>query len=177
VSNSATWREFPLSNICNMLFTLVSLLLVTVVAGDCAADNCLRALKSTHVTGGIEAPQAFCATLAPGSTVPEYVASACQDNQNGPLSFRISSACACIAGTVATTAASSPSSVLPVTTTRSAAITHSSTAPSKTVEACAIVSSYWASQLSNTPTGLYTHVTWNPVDFLSGPYRRSSDRP
>jgi hypothetical protein len=154
-------ESFLHRNFGNMLFTLASLLLATVVAGDCTADNCLRALKSTHITGGIESPQAFCAAFVVGSVIPPNIATACGDSQNGPLSFRISSACACIAAASAATSASSRSTFLQLTTTHSTTKTtpttapSSTTVPSNTTAACAIVSSSWAAQISASPAGLY----------------------
>jgi hypothetical protein len=140
-SNSATWREFPAPEYQQHALHFGQ----SPVGNRCCRRLHRRQLsssfESTHVTGGIEAPQAFCAAFAPGFAIPAYATGACQDNHNGPLSFRISSACTCIAGSAATSSASSSSTVLPVTTTRSAATTHSSAAPPKIIESCAIVSS------------------------------------
>ena len=128
-----------------MLLPLVSFLLVTVVAGDCSADNCLRALKSNHVEGGIEAAQAFCGVFTfnsvPAPAIPSYAAAACKDNQNGPLAFRLSGACACIGAATTSTAAPSTSKSLSATTISFAATTPSAATPASIIAACAIVSS------------------------------------
>jgi hypothetical protein len=122
-----------------MLLTVTTLLFATLVAGDCNADNCLRALRATQVTGRLAAAQTFCASFTsasvPATAIPSYAAAACKENQNGPLSFRISSACSCIAAATTT----SP--------TASATTTPSATA------ACALVSSSWAAQKAISPSG------------------------
>lgn len=106
-----------------------------LVAADCAADNCLRALRATGTPGRLSSAQAFCATFTAATTsvaptaVPTYAVDACKQNQNGDLNFRLSSACACIA---------------PATTT----------VPSgPTAAACALVSSSWAAQKAAAPAG------------------------
>lgn len=92
-----------------MHIAFATLLLATAVAGDCAADNCLRALRATQIPGRLQSAQSFCATFTKGSVVataiPTYAAAACVKNQNADLPARISSACSCIAPS--TTSASS----------------------------------------------------------------------
>jgi hypothetical protein len=100
-----------------------------LVAAECAADNCLRALRATQTPGRLSSAQAFCATFTATSVaataIPTYAANNCKENQNGDLYFRVSSACSCIAP--ATTS-------VPTTTTG---------APTA---ACALVSSSWSVQ-------------------------------
>jgi hypothetical protein len=140
-----------------MLFTLASLLLATVVAGDCNADNCLRALRSRHATGSLDSLKGVCANSASGdistATIPQAVASACKDNQNGSLSFRISSACACIEKAAATSSITPSGTVIALTTTQPSnstlsKVTPTATLPPATTEACALVSSSWLAQSS-----------------------------
>lgn len=126
----------------SMLLTVTTLLFATLVVGDCNADNCLRALRATQVTGRFEAAQTFCAAFnsasVPATAIPSYAVAACKENQNGPLSFRISSACSCI-GAATTTSL-----------TTSVTMTPSATA------ACALVSSSWAAQKAISPSGLFS---------------------
>jgi hypothetical protein len=120
-----------------MLYAFTTLLLATLVTGDCAADNCLRAFRATQTPGRLQAAQSFCATFTQTSiaaaAIPSFAVDACKENQNGSPSLRISSACSCIATTT-----SSPTS---------------STSPSVTA-ACAIVSSSWAAQIAVSPSGM-----------------------
>ena len=121
-----------------MLFPLTILALATLAAGDCAADNCLRALRATQTPGRLEAAQSFCATftratVAP-TAIPSYAVDACKQNQNGPLSYRISSACSCIATSSSSASATSVSAT--------------GYAP------CATVSSSAAAQLATAPKGM-----------------------
>jgi hypothetical protein len=120
-----------------MIYALTTLLLATLVTGDCVADNCLRAFRATQTPGRLQAAQSFCATFTQTSiastAIPSFAVDACKENQNGQPSMRISSACSCIATTT-----SSPTS---------------STGPSVTA-ACAIVSSYWAAQIAVSPSGM-----------------------
>ncbi|PBP16544.1 hypothetical protein BUE80_DR012456 [Diplocarpon rosae] len=103
------------------------LLLATTAAADCAADNCLRALRAS---GRLSNAQQFCATFTVESVavaateIPSYALNACKDSQNAPLSARLLSACGCIVATATT-------SMPPPSTT---------TAPPTLTEACAIVS-------------------------------------
>ncbi|KAH8883537.1 pyridine nucleotide-disulfide oxidoreductase family protein [Thozetella sp. PMI_491] len=109
--------------------TKLSALAAAVLAGaqlvqaDCAADNCLRALRATQTPGRLEAAQSFCSSFtAPAATVtaiPSYAASACVPNQNGDTNFRISSACSCL--------------------------------PTPTIAPCAAASSSWAAQVATAP--------------------------
>jgi choice-of-anchor B domain-containing protein len=66
-------------------------------AKTCSADNCLRALRSTSISGRLEESQEFCASYLDGweadvKVVPTYAASVCGDNVIG----RVSSACSCL---------------------------------------------------------------------------------
>ncbi|KAH8882569.1 pyridine nucleotide-disulfide oxidoreductase family protein [Thozetella sp. PMI_491] len=125
--------------------------LSAVLADECHADNCLRALRATQTPGRLEAAQSFCATFTvPSATVtaiPSYAADACKANDNGGQAARISSACACIA----------PST----TQTSSATVTASPTEP------CAIASSSWAAQVDASPTPIISaelaHACLNSV--------------
>ncbi|KID76169.1 Peptidase S41 family protein ustP [Metarhizium brunneum] len=112
-------------------------------ADGCNADNCLRALRATHIPGRLESAKAFCATytkatgtVAP-TAVPSYAADGCKDNLNGPMALRISSACSCIAPGPSTTAIpTAPTSAAPTTAPTSTATGHP----------CAKVSASWAEQ-------------------------------
>lgn len=119
-----------------MLRALTVLFLATLASGACDADNCLRALRATQTPGRLEAAQSFCATFtqsaAAATAIPTYAADACKQNQNGNQTFRISSACSCIA---------------PSTTT----VTSISSA---TGGACATVSSLAAAQRAASPAGM-----------------------
>ncbi|KAK3687987.1 pyridine nucleotide-disulfide oxidoreductase family protein [Podospora appendiculata] len=110
---------------------------VELVAGSCAADNCLRALRATQTPGRLQAAQSFCAsfTTAPvaATAIPSYASSACK----GDISSRLSSACSCIAPSTASTST-----------------TAAPTAPA--VSACAVVSSSWAVQKSASPSATPT---------------------
>jgi hypothetical protein len=120
-----------------MLYVGAVLSLAGLAAASCNADNCLRALRATQVPGQLQTAQAFCATFTktsvPASAIPSYAALNCKDNQNAPLSSRISSACSCIA---------------PATTSASATAT-----PTATGSACALVSQLSASQVAASPSG------------------------
>jgi hypothetical protein len=111
--------------------------LASVAAASCDADNCLRALRATQVPGQLQTAQAFCATFTktsvPATAIPSYAANNCKDNQNAPLSARISSACSCIA---------------PSTTSSATTAT-----PTATGSACALVSQLSASQKAASPSG------------------------
>lgn len=84
----------------------------------CAADNCLRALRSTQIPSRVHDSQEFCASFTKaGATnvpIPTYASEGCKDNQNAKLNERVSSACACL--------------------------------PTPTREPCAEVSASWATQ-------------------------------
>ncbi|RFU35040.1 hypothetical protein B7463_g1302, partial [Scytalidium lignicola] len=121
------------------MFSSMSLLalasLTALAKADCAADNCLRALRATQIPGRLQSAQAFCATYTTATStgeagLPTYVASNC----NGNVASRVSSACSCIA--LATTTSIS------VTTT---------TATPTTLEACGKISSL-SVQAASTPT-------------------------
>jgi hypothetical protein len=125
-----------------MLFVLTTLILAAVVAGDCNADNCLRAFRATQTPGRLQAAQSFCATYTQqgvtATAIPSFVVDACKNNQNGPMSIRLSSACSCIATFTSTTASMTPS-------------------PTAT-GACAIVSSSSAAQIAASPSGTCDHA-------------------
>ena len=119
-----------------MRYAFATLLLAGLAAGDCAADNCLRALRATQTPGRLQSAQSFCATFTkqsvPATAIPTYAVDACKQNQNGPLSMRLSSACACIAASTSST----------------------TTTPTATGGACAIVSKSAAAQRAISPSGL-----------------------
>jgi hypothetical protein len=161
-----------------MLLPFGSLLLVTVVTADCTADNCLRALKLNH--GGIDAVRAFCGIFTsnsqPAPAIPSYAVVACKGNENGTPSFRLSSACACVAAATSSIAAASTSQALSANTTSFAATTTSTVTSPNTISACAIVSSSWAAQFATAPGGLCIHhVTYFSLTFLSNTHGRCPD--
>ncbi|KAK2630058.1 hypothetical protein QTJ16_000878 [Diplocarpon rosae] len=107
-------------------FTSLSfLLLATTAAADCAADNCLRALRAS---GRLSNAQQFCATLRVESVavaaiaIPSYALNACKDNQNAPLSARLLSACGCIVATATTSMPPPPTTTAPPTLTEACAL-------------------------------------------------------
>ena len=64
---------------------------------QCAADNCLRAMRASTVKGRLEESQAFCSTFTKTfvedvSVVKPYAAAAC----SGDVVSRVSSACSCL---------------------------------------------------------------------------------
>lgn len=133
-----------------MHIAFATLLLATAVAGDCAADNCLRALRATQIPGRLQSAQSFCATFTKGSVVataiPTYAAAACVKNQNADLPARISSACSCIA---------------PSTTSASSITSAGATG------ACALVSSSSSAQRALSPAGMSNHMMyWTAADRL-----------
>jgi hypothetical protein len=173
-------ESFLLRILGTMLLHFGSLLLVTIVTADCSADNCLRALKSNHVQGGVEAVRAFCGIFTsnsqPAPAIPSYAVVACKGNQNGTLSFRISSACSCMAAATSSIATASTSQTLSATTTSFAATTTSTVASPSTIAACAIVSSSWAAQFATAPGGLCIHhVAYFSLTFLSNTHGRCPD--
>jgi len=109
------------------LLSVPALLAAEAAAAGCNADNCIRALRATQTPGRLETARAFCSafttTAVAATAVPSFAVDACKDNQDGPLSARLSSACSCIA---TTTAAPTPTPT----------------------EACAAVSKSWAAQSS-----------------------------
>ncbi|EFX03689.1 peptidase s41 family protein [Grosmannia clavigera kw1407] len=119
-------------------YTLASAILAgCVAASSCDADNCLRVFRATNITGRLQSAQEFCSmytatgTAAATAVIPDYAATACASNQVGPESFRISSACSCIATSTATpTATASPTTANP----------------------CATVSSLWSAVAAVSPT-------------------------
>jgi choice-of-anchor B domain-containing protein len=70
---------------------------------SCSADNCMRAMRASHVPGRLEESVDFCGSYTvrkhyDDSAVPEYAASACGGSGDEVVS-RVSSACACIPAT------------------------------------------------------------------------------
>ncbi|KAK0621685.1 hypothetical protein B0T17DRAFT_579554 [Bombardia bombarda] len=123
-----------------------------VAAADCAADNCLRALRATQTPGRLEAAQSFCATFTAAASVaptaiPSFAANNCKENQNGGLYARLTSACSCIAPSSSST--SPTSSTAPSTTT-------ATTPTGAATPACAIVSSSWSAQRAISPSATPT---------------------
>ena len=64
---------------------------------QCAADNCLRALRANTIKGRLEESQAFCSTFTKTfvedvTLVKPYAAAAC----TGDIVSRVSSACSCL---------------------------------------------------------------------------------
>jgi hypothetical protein len=64
---------------------------------QCAADNCLRALRASTIKGRLEESQAFCSTFTKTfvedvTLVKPYAAAAC----TGDVVSRVSSACSCL---------------------------------------------------------------------------------
>jgi hypothetical protein len=120
-----------------MLYVGAILSLASLAAASCDADNCLRALRATQIPGQLQTAHAFCATFTKtsvaASSIPSYAADNCKDNQNAPLSARISSACSCIAA--------------PTTSSSTTAT------PTGTGSACALVSQLSASQKATAPSG------------------------
>ncbi|TVY18750.1 Peptidase S41 family protein ustP [Lachnellula arida] len=121
-----------------MLYAFTTLLLATLVSGACDADNCLRAMRATQTPGRLQAAQSFCATFTQSSVaataIPTYAAEACTQDQNGNQTFRIYSACSCIAA-----------STTSITSTSNA-----------TEGACATVSSLAAAQIAASPAATPT---------------------
>lgn len=128
---------------------LLALLSLTVtVRADCAADNCLRALRATQIPGRLQSAQAFCATYTTATYtgavgIPTYAVNNCK----GDVASRVSSACSCIA---------------PATTT-SASVTTTPTGTPTSLQACGKVSSSSAAQAA-TSTGMHFHLTLRAVD-------------
>ena len=63
----------------------------------CNADNCLRAMRATHIDGRLEESQEFCESFTDGfeadvRAVPTYARKACPTN----IISRVSSACGCL---------------------------------------------------------------------------------
>jgi len=170
-----------------MLLPLVILVLAAVVFGDCSADNCLRALKSSYVAGGADTAQSFCELFAsnslPAPEIPSYAANACQANQDGSLSFRIASACRCIAASTTSISSAAPTKTLAATVTPSATklspatITPSATKSNNTPAACAVVSSSWAAQFLTQPGGAYNSRDLIYANGLSTTHHCCSTRP
>ncbi|KAH6665485.1 peptidase s41 family protein [Halenospora varia] len=123
-------------------FILLPTLAGFSIAADCAADNCLRALRATQTPGQLQAAQSFCATyttqLVQATAIPSFAVDACKQNQNGNLAERLSSACAC----------------LPAATTTSAG--NGTATPTPTGGACALVSASSAAQRAATPSATPT---------------------
>ena len=169
-----------------MFLPLVSFLFAAVAFGDCSADNCLRALKSSEVAGA-EAGQTFCELVTsnnvPAPQIPSHVANACQSNEVGSLSFRIASACRCIAAATTSISSAVPNKTLAATITPSATISSSTTiTPSATKSlntpaACAVVSSSWAAQFLTQPAGKDNSRSLNYANVLSTTHHCCSTGP
>lgn len=132
------------------LAVTTTFLFAGLVAADCAADNCLRALRATQTPGRLESAQALCATYTTqavaAAAIPTFAVEACQANQNGNFSVRLSSACNCIAASTT-------------------AIPTSTAAPTGTATgACALVSLSSRAQKSTAPAGTYHVNGSNRVD-------------
>ncbi|KAK2595495.1 hypothetical protein QQS21_006770 [Conoideocrella luteorostrata] len=123
----------------NVIFAAVFLAGVAgfAAANSCNADNCLRAMRATQHPGQLDHAKSFCTTyMSPASTVvsaaiPSYAVDDCKDNQNGPLSLRVSSACSCIMEATTTGRKGTPT------------ITQSVT---KSLHPCAEVGASWSQQ-------------------------------
>ncbi|KAH8802632.1 peptidase s41 family protein [Xylogone sp. PMI_703] len=117
--------------------SLLALASLTALANaECAADNCLRALRATQIPGRLASAQAFCATYTTATLtgevgLPTYAVNNCK---GGDVAARVSSACSCIA---------------PATTSSAPATTTTATS---TLEACGKVSSSSAVQAAATAT-------------------------
>jgi hypothetical protein len=80
----------------------------------CNADNCLRSLRASHISGRLEESIEFCSKYTArkhydAAAVPQYASSGC-GGANRDVVERVSSACACIP--------TQPVPELPRTTTR-----------------------------------------------------------
>ncbi|OAA55753.1 hypothetical protein ISF_07858 [Cordyceps fumosorosea ARSEF 2679] len=69
-------------------------------AASCSADNCMRALRASHIPGRLEESQAFCWKYTrrlnkDKAVLPTYASEACGGADRDPVA-RVSSACACI---------------------------------------------------------------------------------
>ncbi|KAK4161565.1 hypothetical protein QBC43DRAFT_357679 [Cladorrhinum sp. PSN259] len=115
-------------------------LLVEHGQGNCAADNCLRAMRATQTPGRLETAQSLCSALTATSmahaSIPTFASSACTHTEDVGFSSRLSSACSCIMSTTATTLSST---------------TENTRTPTP---ACEIVSSSWAAQKAISPSEL-----------------------
>ncbi|KAH0441191.1 peptidase s41 family protein [Colletotrichum camelliae] len=150
-----------------MVPSILMLLPVALVAADCVADNCIRALVATQTPGRLSSAQAFCTTFIAQSVastdIPSF-ASHCSGDSLGAFSTRLSSACSCIGTRVTTvvpTTSTAGPSVTSTTCTTSQSQSRNQTAsfttlirpsttppadpPTLTKEPCAVVSSSWAS--------------------------------
>ena len=171
-----------------MFLLFLTLLFVAVVVGDCSADNCLRALKSSEAAGGgVDAGQSFCQFVTSNNVqaaqIPSSVANACKANQDGSLSFRIASACRCIGAATSSISSAAPNKTLAATVTpsatilSSATITPSATKSINTPAACAVVSSSWAAQFLTQPGGKNNSRDLNCANKLSTTHHCCSTGP
>lgn len=139
---------------------ILTLLLPFAAASDsdCNADNCLRALSNSQVSGRLEAAQSFCATftvqtITAITTIPTYAVEGCK----GDVASRISSACTCIATSTVSTAPTSTATVGPKSCLNPQLSCHNTTAVADT---CCfnspggelLVTSFWD---TNPSTGMY----------------------
>ncbi|CAK7227183.1 hypothetical protein SCUCBS95973_006457 [Sporothrix curviconia] len=152
--------------------TVAFLGLPALALASCNADNCLRALRATQTPGRLQSAESFCSVYTAAASasvaIPSYAVEACQSNQVGPLSIRLSSACSCLGpvttatgypssstslSSVASSLTSSTSSVLsydPGTTTSTIpSATPPVTASPTTTEPCALASSAWYAQYNS----------------------------
>jgi hypothetical protein len=117
-----------------------------LVSAQCAADDCLRALRATQTQGRLSTAKAFCATftsaVVPASAIPTFAAEFCGGENLVAASARISSACSCIA-TLGVTSSSS-SSIPSITPTKTTTTAIGTTPAGTATEACGIVSSLWS---------------------------------
>ncbi|KAF4857122.1 Peptidase S41 family protein ustP [Colletotrichum siamense] len=140
---------------------------VALVAADCAADNCIRALVATQTPGRLSSAQSFCTTFIAQSVastdIPSFASHCSGDSLDaGAFSTRLSSACSCIGTRVPTVVPTSTSGPPPVTSTATTQSQSNQTAsasfttlikPSTTppadsptpTEPCEVVSRSWAS--------------------------------
>ncbi|KAH9213176.1 hypothetical protein DL95DRAFT_390761 [Leptodontidium sp. 2 PMI_412] len=143
-----------------MKYAFTTLILATLAAGDCAADNCLRALRTTQSPGRLGAAREFCATFTAGSVaataIPSYALNACKDNQNAPLSARLSSACNCIAATTASVSSMTATSTKSTSVTSVSVTSTSKSASATLTQACALVSSSSSVQRAASPSATPT---------------------
>ncbi|KAI6785841.1 Peptidase s41 family protein [Emericellopsis cladophorae] len=84
-------------------------------APKCNADNCLRAMRASHIDGRLEESMEFCGNFTQRlrtdeGLLPDYAAKACPENRGNEPIARVSSACACLP--------TEPVPELPRTTTR-----------------------------------------------------------
>lgn len=112
---------------------LLTSLLSFAAAKDCNADNCLRALRNSHISGRLQDAQAFCTTftaqtVTATTAIPTYAVEACA----GDVASRVSSACSCIASSTTSTAPTSTATVGPKSCLNAQLSCHNTTAVADT---------------------------------------------